>query len=73
MPVHDDDSPATLMARVQKAEHQLYPNAVRWLVSDAVSLDGQITKLAASAGSALQFAANSADRHDGSAADPEAV
>ena len=73
VPVHDDDSPATLMARVQKAEHQLYPNAVRWLVSDAVSLDGQITKLAASAGSALQFAANSADRPDGSAADPEAV
>jgi phosphoribosylglycinamide formyltransferase-1 len=36
VPVRDDDDPARLAARVLRAEHRLYPAAVRWLVEGRV-------------------------------------
>ncbi len=73
VPVLDDDDADSLMSRVQRAEHQLYPSAVRWLVSDAVVLDGQVTRLAAEAGSALQFAATFNGASHDQAKGPESV
>lgn len=39
VPVLADDTEHTLAARVLKQEHLMYPQAVRWLLEDAVSLD----------------------------------
>lgn len=42
VPVHDDDDALALAARVRRAEHRLYPRAVRWLVEDRVTIvDGR--------------------------------
>lgn len=42
VPVRDGDDPASLAARVRRAEHRLYPRAVRWLVEDRVTVvDGR--------------------------------
>ncbi len=39
VPVHQDDTPATLAARVLREEHRIYPQAVRWMCNDVLSLD----------------------------------
>ncbi len=39
VPVHPDDSPDTLAARVQDVEHKLYPAALRLLAEDKVKLE----------------------------------
>lgn len=38
VPVLEDDDATTLAARVQAAEHRIYPQAVQWLLHGAVSL-----------------------------------
>jgi phosphoribosylglycinamide formyltransferase 1 len=41
--VRVDDSADTLAARVQAVEHRLYPQAVRWFVSDELRcVDGRV-------------------------------
>lgn len=49
VPVTGLDTPESLMHRVQAAEHLLYPTAIRWLVSDRVSVDGDRTRFDADA------------------------
>ncbi len=47
VPVQDDDSAATLAARVLQQEHQIYPRAVRWFVEDKLVVrDGRVQVLA---------------------------
>lgn len=45
VPVLEDDDEATLHARIQEAEHRLYPSAVRALLQDRVRLDGRRVRL----------------------------
>lgn len=40
VPVHGDDTPETLAARVLAAEHKLYPQILRLLASEQISIDG---------------------------------
>jgi phosphoribosylglycinamide formyltransferase-1 len=40
VPVLDDDTEATLAARVLDVEHRLYPRVVRWLAEGRVRLEG---------------------------------
>ena len=42
VPVLPDDTEATLEARVLAREHVLYPRAVRWIVDDALRLEGGV-------------------------------
>lgn len=53
VPVLDDDTAEALMARVQAAEHRIYPEAVRWMVSDQLVKENDRTRLAGAAGPAL--------------------
>ncbi|MEZ5657226.1 MAG: phosphoribosylglycinamide formyltransferase [Burkholderiaceae bacterium] len=46
VPVLGDDSAASLQARVQAAEHRLFPAAVRAIVTGAVTLEGDRVSLA---------------------------
>jgi phosphoribosylglycinamide formyltransferase-1 len=39
VPVHPDDSPETLAARVLEVEHTLYPAALRLVAEDKVKLE----------------------------------
>jgi phosphoribosylglycinamide formyltransferase-1 len=39
VPVHPDDSPETLAARVRNVEHKLYPEALRLVAEDKVRLE----------------------------------
>lgn len=41
VPVLDGDTPKTLHARIQIAERELYPKALRWLASGKVKLQGR--------------------------------
>lgn len=41
VPVRQDDTPATLSARVLREEHRVFPQAVRWLCSGNVRLNAQ--------------------------------
>lgn len=41
VPVLDDDTPATLHARIQVQEHSAYPEALALMAADAVSLRGR--------------------------------
>jgi phosphoribosylglycinamide formyltransferase-1 len=41
VPVHAGDTPQTLAERVLRAEHRLYPLAVRWAVEGRLRIDGQ--------------------------------
>ncbi|HEV3214409.1 MAG TPA: phosphoribosylglycinamide formyltransferase [Vicinamibacterales bacterium] len=41
VPVHDDDSPETLAARILEQEHKLYPQAIRILLDQHWRLDGR--------------------------------
>lgn len=38
VPVHDDDTPGTLAARVLAAEHRIYPLALRWLAEGRLTV-----------------------------------
>ena len=40
VPVHEDDTPDTLAARVLEAEHECYPAAVRLIAEGRVDVDG---------------------------------
>ena len=40
VPVHTDDTAATLSARVLAQEHVIYPRAVRWFVEGKLRVDG---------------------------------
>jgi len=42
VPVLPDDTEATLAARVLAGEHERYPRAVRWIVDDALRLEGGV-------------------------------
>ena len=39
VPVHPDDTPETLAARMLEVEHKLYPDALRLLASGKVRLE----------------------------------
>ncbi len=41
VPVHDDDTPETLLQRIHSAEHQLYPRCVAGIASGHVRLNGR--------------------------------
>jgi phosphoribosylglycinamide formyltransferase-1 len=44
VPVHADDSEATLAARVLAQEHRLYPRAIAWLVEGRLERQGGIVR-----------------------------
>lgn len=52
VPVLDDDTPATLHARIQEQEHRLYPQVLQWLADGRVRIEGRRTFLS---GSGLNF------------------
>jgi phosphoribosylglycinamide formyltransferase-1 len=39
--VADDDTEATLAARILEAEHRIYPRAVRMILEDGVRIEGR--------------------------------
>ena len=41
VPVRDDDTEDTLSARILVEEHRLYPEAIRLMLSEGISLDGR--------------------------------
>ncbi|MCX7846980.1 MAG: phosphoribosylglycinamide formyltransferase [bacterium] len=45
VPVHDDDTPASLHARIQQEEHRLYPRVLQWLADGRVHIQGRRTFL----------------------------
>jgi len=45
VPVHDDDTPQALAARVLVEEHRIYPPVVRALLEDRVVVDGLRTRI----------------------------
>ncbi len=47
VPVHEDDSPETLAARVFEAECEAYPRAIQWLAEGRVSVTGRRVSVAA--------------------------
>lgn len=49
VPVHDDDTEATLAARVLAMEHKIYPRALALLASGKVRVEGAVAKLDAPA------------------------
>src|SRR5690606_12418000 len=49
--VRNDDTEASLAARVLEAEHRLYPLAVRWFIEDRLRVDGRRVRLTDAAGS----------------------
>jgi len=46
VPVLDDDSEATLAARILAQEHRIYPQAVRWFAEDKLRLEDGRVRLA---------------------------
>ena len=44
--VRNDDTEASLAARVLEAEHRVYPLAVRWFVEDRLRIEGRRVRLA---------------------------
>ncbi len=50
VPVLDDDTEATLAARVLAQEHRLYPAALAWLAAGRVRVEGGVARVAAAAG-----------------------
>lgn len=44
VPVHPDDTVATLQQRTQHQEHRIYPLAVEWLSSGRLVLDGKMPR-----------------------------
>ena len=54
VPVREDDTPASLAARVLREEHRIYPQAVRWFAEGRLRLeDGKVRVAAAAAEDAL--------------------
>src|SRR6202162_5061806 len=51
VPVHDDDTPETLAARILEVEHRIYPAALRLLAGGQVRLEGELCRTPAGAGS----------------------
>ncbi len=49
--VRDDDTPDTLAARILEIEHRIYPDALRLVARGEVRLEGEVCKIAGSAGS----------------------
>lgn len=47
VPVLDDDTEATLAARILTQEHRIYPQAVRWFAEDKLRLEDGRVRLAA--------------------------
>jgi len=47
VPVLDDDTEASLAARVLRHEHRIYPQAVRWFAEDKLRLENGRVRLAA--------------------------
>lgn len=47
VPVLDDDTEATLAARILTQEHRIYPQAVRWFAEDKLRLENGRVRLAA--------------------------
>lgn len=47
VPVFDTDTADSLQARVQQAEHRLYPAAVRWHVGGRITVRDGVTRLSA--------------------------
>jgi phosphoribosylglycinamide formyltransferase-1 len=45
VPVLDTDTPATLHARIQVEEHKAYPEALRLIEADRLSVNGRRTKI----------------------------
>jgi phosphoribosylglycinamide formyltransferase-1 len=41
VPVRDDDTPASLHARIQEEEHSAYPEALRLFAADAIRIEGR--------------------------------
>jgi len=46
VPVLDDDTEASLAARVLRQEHRIYPQAVRWFAEDKLRLENGRVRLA---------------------------
>ena len=46
VPVLPDDTAATLAGRILKAEHELYPEAVRLYCEGRLEIDGRVVKIA---------------------------
>jgi len=53
VPVEAGDTPATLAARVARAEHRLYPLAVRWFAEGRLRLEGDHVAILPPAGSGV--------------------
>ncbi len=45
VPVHDDDTPDTLAARVLEQEHKLYPQAIRLFAEKRLKVEGRRVKI----------------------------
>ncbi len=45
VPVHDDDSPEMLAARILKEEHKIYTDAIRLFVEDRIVVEGRRVKV----------------------------
>jgi phosphoribosylglycinamide formyltransferase 1 len=41
VPVYDDDTPETLHARIQEQEHEAYPDALRWIATGRLRIEGR--------------------------------
>src|SRR5690606_3959190 len=50
VPVKDDDDVDTLTARIQAAEHRIYPQAVRWLAEGRLQVKGRRVSVLAASG-----------------------
>ena len=50
LPVEAEDTKETLMPRVHALEHRIYPQAVAWLASGRLSLEGRKARLVAAPG-----------------------
>ncbi len=46
VPVHNDDTPETLAARILKVEHEIYPKAIQLFAENRVTVQGRITIIA---------------------------
>jgi len=44
VPVRDDDTEASLAARVLEREHIIYPRAVRWFVEGSLQIEGNLVR-----------------------------
>ena len=45
VPVVDDDTEASLAARILEQEHRLYPQAIQWIAEGRLSLEGRRVRL----------------------------